>query len=167
MQAPIIVATYLSHHFYQAHKLITCMIEQAIDHPTALICGESLEELTTGQVDLGFISGSSYRNVVSQFAYPVEPLAAALFLGAWEPLLQRFGPASVPVVVASKQLDDALKARICATLCTIHTKPLVAQALRRSSIDRFIPVTNQAYQDTRSMLEHIHTQGMLHETHQR
>jgi hypothetical protein len=167
MQAPIIVATYLSHHFYQAHKLITCTIEQYIDHPIALICGESLEELTTGQVDLGFISGSSYRNIASQFTYPVEPLAAALLLGAWEPLLQRFGPASVPVIVAAKQLDDALKARIRTTLCNIHTDPLVAPTLRRSSIDRFIPITRQAYQDTRSMLEHIYAQGMLHQTYQR
>jgi len=167
MQAPIIVATYLSQHFYQTYKVITCTIEKNIDHPTALICGESLEELATGQVDLGFISGSSYSTIASQGTYPVEPLAAMLFQGAWEPLLQRFGPTSIPLVVVAKQLDEALKLCIRTTLCTIHTDQLAAQTLRKSAIDRFIPITSEAYQDTKSMLASIHAQGVFEQTHQR
>ncbi len=67
----------------------------------------------------------------------------------------QLGPSSIPPVVVARSLDPLLKQQIQAVLVTMHQDPAVAQALQAGCIERFVPVTDQQYDDIRQMWRQV------------
>ena len=57
------------------------------------------------------------------------------------------GPSAIPPVVVSKNLDVTLKQGIQGVLLNMHRDPQAAKNFRRSLIERFVPVTDEHYED--------------------
>ena len=66
-------------------------------------------------------------------------------------IIDMLGPSSIPPVVIARTLDQALKCQIREALLTMHQDPLAASVLHAAAIDRFVPVTDQDYQDIREI----------------
>ena len=61
------------------------------------------------------------------------------------------GPSTIPPMVASKNLDPALKASIRSILVDMHRDSQAAAELRKGAIARFIPIADEHYDDIRQM----------------
>lgn len=72
-------------------------------------------------------------------------------------VIDAFGPSAMPPVVVAKRLDDDLKRRLQNALVTMHTDPAAAAHLREGLIERFVPVTDDHYDDMRAMLDRVQT----------
>jgi phosphonate transport system substrate-binding protein len=62
------------------------------------------------------------------------------------------GPSTIPPVVVAKKVDAKLKRQLQEALITMHYDDHAAYQLRKGSIERFVPVTSEHYQDMRDML---------------
>jgi phosphonate transport system substrate-binding protein len=66
-------------------------------------------------------------------------------------IIDMLGPSSIPPMVINKTLDHSLKVRVQEVLLTMHEDPQAASALHAGSIDRFVRVSDEDYQDIRRM----------------
>ena len=65
------------------------------------------------------------------------------------------GPSSIPPVVVSKRLDNALKCKLREALITMHLDDRGAKGLREGLIERFVVVRDEDYRDLRGMLDRV------------
>ncbi len=77
----LICASYLSPVLYKTYQAITDYLERELKIPTFLTVGESFEDLTTGQIDLAFICGLAYIQLVRLGGQSIELLAAPVLEG--------------------------------------------------------------------------------------
>ena len=61
------------------------------------------------------------------------------------------GPSTIPPVVVAKSVDAELKHQIQEALVTLHHDDYAISQLHKGSIERFVPITNEHYQDIRDM----------------
>ncbi len=66
-----------------------------------------------------------------------------------------FGPSTIPPFVVSTQLDADLKQKIKEALFVIHQDAFYAQRLHDGLIERFIPISDEDYNDIRAMYERV------------
>jgi phosphonate transport system substrate-binding protein len=71
-------ATFLSPVLYETYEHITRFIGERVGCPVSLSIGNSLEEFTNGQVDIGFLCGLLYTHMLHWPSCPVELLAAPI-----------------------------------------------------------------------------------------
>jgi phosphonate transport system substrate-binding protein len=67
-------------------------------------------------------------------------------------VIDSLGPSTIQPVVVARSLSDGLKSDLQAVLLTIHNDPGVRRQLARSLVERFVPMTDSAYDDIRAML---------------
>ena len=73
-------------------------------------------------------------------------------LGAQLRVIDTLGPAGIQPVVAASSLPDELKAAIRAALLAMGDDPVARVRLAHGFIERFVPVTDEDYDDVRAML---------------
>jgi phosphonate transport system substrate-binding protein len=73
-------------------------------------------------------------------------------LGAQLRVIDTLGPAGIQPVVAASRLPDQLKAAITDALLAIGDDPEARARLAHGFIERFVPVTDENYDDVRAML---------------
>jgi phosphonate transport system substrate-binding protein len=73
-------------------------------------------------------------------------------LGAHLRVIDALGPAGIQPVVAASSLPDELKAAIRAALLAMGDDPVARARLAHGFIERFVPVTDEDYDDVRAML---------------
>lgn len=73
-------------------------------------------------------------------------------LGAQLRVIDALGPAGIQPVVAASRLPDELKAAIRAALLAMGDDPVARARLAHGFIERFVPVTDEDYDDVRAML---------------
>jgi phosphonate transport system substrate-binding protein len=61
------------------------------------------------------------------------------------------GPSTIPPVVVAKKVDAELKRQLQEALITMHHDNYAVSQLHKGSIERFVPVTSEHYQDIRYM----------------
>lgn len=247
-------ANFLSPLLQETYEYIANYVGTYVGHPTTLKVGQSFQQFSAGQVDVGFICGLMYVRMTNWSDCPVEPLAAPVLCGeryqkkpiyfsdvvvrrdslytsfsdlqgcVWayneavshsgynlvyyslleqgkalpffgktiksgshlnslrmvideqadataidshvlDVLLQTdaeaaaqirvidmLGPSTIPPVVVAKGIDAELKRRIQEALVTLHQDDYAVSQLQKGSIERFVPVTGEQYQDIRDML---------------
>lgn len=74
-------ATFLAPSIYPTYEYIARYIGEKVGYPTTLTAGQSFEEFTTGQVDVGFICGLPYVQLADAPASNIELLGAPVLLG--------------------------------------------------------------------------------------
>ena len=73
-------------------------------------------------------------------------------------VIATLGPSAIPPVVVSKNLDVTLKQSIQALLLNMHRDPQAAKILHQSLIERFVPVTDEHYEDIYRMFTLVQAQ---------
>jgi phosphonate transport system substrate-binding protein len=66
-----------------------------------------------------------------------------------------FGPSTIPPVVVSTRLPDAVKREIRQAFLTMHQDRVIAQQLDLGLIERFTSISDEHYQDIRAMLHKV------------
>lgn len=247
-------ANFLSPLLQETYEYIASYVGTCVGHPTVLSVGQSFQDFSTGQIDVGFVCGLMYVRMTDWSDCPVELLAAPVLCGeryqeqpiyfsdvvvhrdslctsfddlqgcVWaynEPvshsgynlvyysLLEReetfpffgktiksgshlnslrmvideqadataidshvldvllrrdaeaaaqirvidmLGPSTIPPVVVAKSVDAELKRQIQEALVTLHHDDHAVSQLHKGSIERFVPITNEHYQDIRDMV---------------
>ncbi len=74
-------ATFLAPNLYGTYEFIARYVGEKMGYPTTLRVGQSFEEFTAGQVDVGFICGLPYVRMADSLPCPVELLAAPVLQG--------------------------------------------------------------------------------------
>lgn len=74
-------ANYLSPLLQELYTYIANSMSIYTGYPTVLSTGQSLDEFTHGQADVGFLCGLLYTHMTAQVACPVELLAAPVLSG--------------------------------------------------------------------------------------
>ncbi len=62
------------------------------------------------------------------------------------------GPSTIPPVVVAKKVDAKLKRQLQEALITMHYDDYALSQLHKGSIERFVPMASEHYQDMRDML---------------
>ncbi|HEY4033133.1 MAG TPA: PhnD/SsuA/transferrin family substrate-binding protein [Ktedonobacteraceae bacterium] len=252
-------ANFLSPILQEAYEYIASYVGNCVGHPTILGVGQSPQEFSAGQVDVGFICGLTYIHMTNWSDCPVELLAAPVLCGeryqrkpiyfsdvvvhrdspytslgdlrgcvwayneytshsgynlVYYSLLERgetlpffgktietgshldslrmvideqadvtavdshmldvvlqtdaeaarqlrvidtLGSSTVPPVVVAKSVDAELKRQIQEALVTLHYDNHAVSQLHKGSIERFVPITNEHYQDIRDMFLRVQT----------
>src|SRR6185437_12900756 len=83
--ATIIFETFLAPTRYKSYLYITEYVERYANVPTFLLNGEALEDFGAGYADAGFISTTSFIQLLGQKPCPVELIAAPLMQDAEMP----------------------------------------------------------------------------------
>lgn len=65
------------------------------------------------------------------------------------------GPSTIPPVVVAKSLDAELKRQLQEVLVTLHHDSHALAKIHKGSIERFVPVTDEHYQDIRTMFQRV------------
>jgi phosphonate transport system substrate-binding protein len=68
-------------------------------------------------------------------------------------VISMLGPSTIPPVVVAKSLDVELKRQLRAALVTLHHDSDALAKIREGLIERFVPVTDEQYQDIRVMFQ--------------
>ena len=76
-------------------------------------------------------------------------------------VIDALGPAGIQPVVAASRLPDALKADIKDVLLAMGDDPVVGARLVRGFVERFLPVTDENYEDVRTMLTAAEDAGFM------
>jgi phosphonate transport system substrate-binding protein len=76
-------------------------------------------------------------------------------LGAGLRVIGSFGPSTIQPVVAARRLPDALKDQVQELLVALADDPAARPVLGYGVIDRFAPISDDAYDDIRAMLATI------------
>lgn len=66
-------------------------------------------------------------------------------------VIDMLGPSTIPPIVVAKGVDAELKRQIQEALLTLHHDDSAVSQLRKGLIERFVPVTDEQYQDIRDM----------------
>lgn len=74
-------ATFLSSSAYGLYDYVSRYIGEQLGYPTELTVGQSLDALTDGQVDVGFVCGLPYSLMAQHDDAPLELLAAPVLHG--------------------------------------------------------------------------------------
>ncbi len=74
-------ATFLSPNLYGLYEYIARYISERVECPTTLTVGQSLEEIAAGQIDVAFMCGLQYIQLISQLSCSVELLVAPVLQG--------------------------------------------------------------------------------------
>jgi phosphonate transport system substrate-binding protein len=80
-------------------------------------------------------------------------------LGAGLRVVGCFGPSTIQPVVAARRLPDALKDQVQELLVALADDPAARPVLGYGLIDRFAPISDDAYDDIRVMLATIEAAG--------
>jgi phosphonate transport system substrate-binding protein len=72
-------------------------------------------------------------------------------------VIDTLGSSTVPPVVVAKSVDAELKRQIQEALVTLHYDNHAVSQLHKGSIERFVPITNEHYQDIRDMFLRVQT----------
>lgn len=75
-------------------------------------------------------------------------------------VIDMLGPSTIPPVVVAKGVDAELKCQLREALVTLHHDDYVVSQLHKGSIERFVPVTGDYYQDIRDMLLRVQATGL-------
>jgi phosphonate transport system substrate-binding protein len=70
-------------------------------------------------------------------------------------IIDMLGPSSIPPVVIARTVDQQLKHQVKEALLTMHEDPLAASVLHAAAIDRFVPVSDEDYQDIREICARV------------
>jgi phosphonate transport system substrate-binding protein len=76
-------------------------------------------------------------------------------------VIDALGPAGIQPVVAASRLPDALKADIKDVLLAMGDDPVVGARLAHGFVERFLPVTDENYEDVRTMLTAAEDAGFM------
>ena len=105
----------------------------------------SVQSVLEGQADAAAIDSHMLDVLLSQYT----DVAAKLRI------VDMLGPSSIPPVVVSKSLDKELKCRMREVFVNMHQDPDAATGLHTGLIERFVVVTDDDYQDIRTMLARV------------
>lgn len=70
-------------------------------------------------------------------------------------VVEMLGPSTIPPLVIAKHLDQRLKRRIQDILLAMHRESQATSQLSRGRIARFVPITDEQYNDLRSMFDRV------------
>jgi phosphonate transport system substrate-binding protein len=76
-------------------------------------------------------------------------------------VVETLGPSTIQPVVAARRLPDWLKADLLQVLLSLGDDPVARDCLHRSCVERFVPVTDAAYDDIREMLAAVESAEFL------
>ena len=76
-------------------------------------------------------------------------------------VITALGPSTIQPVVAARYLPADLKAALRATLLRIGDDPAARAELAKGFVERFVPVTDEDYDDIRGMLAAAEQAGFL------
>lgn len=76
-------------------------------------------------------------------------------------VIDALGPAGIQPVVAAGRLPDALKANIKDVLLAMGDDPVAGARLAHGFVERFLPVTDENYEDVRTMLTAAEDAGFM------
>lgn len=65
------------------------------------------------------------------------------------------GPSIIPPVVVAKSIDAEIKHQLQAVLVALHHDSYALSKIHKGSIERFVPVTDEHYQDIRAMFQRV------------
>jgi phosphonate transport system substrate-binding protein len=106
---------------------------------------KSLEMVLEGEADAAAIDS----HLLDVLRSRDEELAARLRV------IDMLGPSSIPPVVVSKRLDNALKRKMQEALITMHLDECGAMRLQEGLIERFVIVVDEDYRDICGMLDRV------------
>ncbi len=107
--------------------------------------GASLQAVLDGKADATAIDSHVLDVLFSQR----ETLSQQLCV------IDMLGPSTIPPIVVSKRMDVTVKREIQQVLCTMHQDPHATCWLREGLIDRFVPITDEQYDDVRAMFARV------------
>jgi phosphonate transport system substrate-binding protein len=105
----------------------------------------SVQSVLEGQADAAAIDSHMLDVLLSQHTDIATKLR----------IVDMLGPSSIPPVVVSKSLDKELKCRMREVFVNMHQDPDAATGLHTGLIERFVVVTDDDYQDIRTMLARV------------
>jgi phosphonate transport system substrate-binding protein len=70
-------------------------------------------------------------------------------------IVDSFGPSTIPPVVVSTHVPDAVKSKLCEAFLTMHEDRVLAQQLDLGLIERFTPISDEHYHDIRAMYHKV------------
>lgn len=106
---------------------------------------QSLRMVVEGQVDVAAVDSHMLDMVLRNR----PDIARAVRI------LDSFGPSTIPPVVVSAQVPDAVKSRLREAFLTMHEDRILAQQLDLGLIERFAPISDAHYQDIRAMYQKV------------
>jgi phosphonate transport system substrate-binding protein len=105
----------------------------------------SLRMVIDEQADAAAIDSHVFDMVVR-----ADPEAAAQLR-----VIGMLGPSAIPPVVVAKSIDAELKRQLQVALVTLHHDHHAVSQLHKGSMERFVPVTDEHYQDIRAMFQRV------------
>src|SRR3954451_13555626 len=82
MREPLRIATFLAPNMRPVYEYISTTIGAELGSATELTTGVSFDQFAAGEIDVGFICGLPYVELIRQQPAPVELLAAPVLAGA-------------------------------------------------------------------------------------
>ena len=76
-------------------------------------------------------------------------------------IIDALGPSTIQPVLAAARLDGDLKAAVRRVLLHMHEDPRARTALAAGFVERFVPVTDESYDDVREMLASAEAIGFI------
>ncbi len=116
-------------------------------------CASGSHAASMDWVESGRAAAAAIDSVVLDMELLQRPERAARLR-----VIASIGPAGMPPVVASAQLDPAVQAALRDALTTMHTDPAGLAILRQGGMRRFAPVTSADYNDVRRMWHTVEAQ---------
>lgn len=109
----------------------------------------SIKAVSAGKAD-----GAAVDSLIYEYNAATKPSVTA-----GTRVLQRSEPYAIPPVVVRPGLDPALKERLRAALLNLHVDPQGREILRKMRIERFVAITDAAYDPVRVMLRETEASG--------
>ncbi len=105
----------------------------------------SLQAVLDGKADVTAIDSHVFDVLCSR-----EPQIAAQLRS-----IDLLGPTAIPPIVIARHVDESTKQHIREALCTMHLHEAWAKHLHAGLIERFVPITDSAYDGIRHMWERV------------
>jgi phosphonate transport system substrate-binding protein len=122
------------------------------DHIVSCSHLQSLRLLLDGTVDAVAIDSHLLDEILQ---YSPKMVSRLRIIGS-------FNASTMPPIVISTQVNSLLRERIREALLSIHQNPFFAQRLKESSIERFLPVTDEYYKVIRERLRKAQAKCTCH-----
>jgi len=100
------------------------------------------------------VDGAAVDSLVYDFIIAQEPRYAEQTR-----IIHRSPPYGIPPVVVHPDLNPQLKAQLREILLTMHQDPEGREVLQELMIDRFVPISDRAYDSVREMLDAVKGKG--------
>lgn len=102
--------------------------------------------------------------IVDASAIDSQVLAVAMrddpALGEELRVIDSLGPSTIQPVVAARHLPDGLKADVQTVLVSMYRDPQAQERLAQGLVERFVPITDSAYDDIRVMFTIVEAAGL-------